>query len=203
MPATRSIATDAISPLIRARARGLSLTSTKCALPDSRSVARGLEQRAVVAAERRVELDRDDELALAQQPREPGLARRSPRAASASSRSPNTSGRRAAPGPSSIGGADRRDLRRCRAAAAADHPRAEAARLGGELGEVVRRRVREDDARAGEAREADVRERGEHEPVAAASPPARAARAAGPAPWFAPIAATPSAGEPLGRRLGR
>ena len=38
MPAKRSIATDAIKPLMRARARGLSLTSTMCALPDSRIV---------------------------------------------------------------------------------------------------------------------------------------------------------------------
>ena len=36
-PVNRSIATDAISPLIRARARGLSFTSTKSALPDSRT----------------------------------------------------------------------------------------------------------------------------------------------------------------------
>src|SRR5437667_162682 len=33
----RSIATDAMIPLIRARARGLSLTSTNCALPESRT----------------------------------------------------------------------------------------------------------------------------------------------------------------------
>ena len=36
-PVNRSIATDAMIPLIRARARGLSFTSTNCALPESRT----------------------------------------------------------------------------------------------------------------------------------------------------------------------
>ena len=62
--------------------------------------------------------------------------------------------------------ADGRDLRGRRAAAAADQPGAEAARLGRELAEVLRRRVREDDARAREAGEADVGKRSEHETVA-------------------------------------
>ena len=38
IPASRWIAADAIRPLMRARARGLSFTSTTCALPDSRIV---------------------------------------------------------------------------------------------------------------------------------------------------------------------
>ena len=64
IPQKRSIATEAITPLMRARARGLSLMSTKCALPDSLIVRAASSSAPVVAAERRVELDRDDELAL-------------------------------------------------------------------------------------------------------------------------------------------
>ena len=56
---------------------------------------------------------------------------------------------------------------RRRPAAAADQPRAEPPRVRGELGEVLGRRVRVDDAAAGEAREADVRERGERRAVVA------------------------------------
>ena len=44
---------------------------------------------------------------------------------------------------------------------------AEAARLGGELGEVLGRRVGVDDPSAGEAREAEVRQRGQRRAVAA------------------------------------
>ena len=62
-------------------------------------------------------------------------------------------------------GADRGDLRRRRAAAAADDAGAEIARVGGELREVVGRRVREDDAAAGETREADVGQRRERQAV--------------------------------------
>src|SRR6266545_630165 len=51
---------------------------------------------------------------------------------------------------------DRGDLRRGRTAAAADDPCAEIARLGRELGEVVRRRVRIDDAPARAARQPHV-----------------------------------------------
>ena len=55
--------------------------------------------------------------------------------------------------------ADRRDLRRRRAAAAADHARAERTRARGEVGEVVGCGVRERDACAGHRRQADVRQR--------------------------------------------
>ncbi len=44
-PVNRSIATDAMIPLIRARARGLSFTSTNCATPDS-STARAVASSA-------------------------------------------------------------------------------------------------------------------------------------------------------------
>ncbi len=122
-----------------------------------------LEQAARRATERRVELHRDDELALPQRFRESGLTvllaerldelalgelERSARFALLLDR-----------------GSDRGDLGRRRAAAAADHPRAQRARVRGELGEVLRRRVRVDDAAAGQAREADVRQRGERPPV--------------------------------------
>ena len=65
----------------------------------------------------------------------------------------------------SDGGADRRDLVGRRSAASSDHARAELERVRGELAEVLRRRVRIDDAAAGEACEADVRKRGERDAV--------------------------------------
>ena len=58
-------------------------------------------------------------------------------------------------------------------------PRAEVARVRGELGEVLGRRVRVDDAAAGEAREADVRQRRERAPVALHLLERRRARPAG------------------------
>src|SRR5437763_111963 len=53
-PVKRSIATEAMMPLIRARARGLSLTSTNCALFVSRAerAQRGCGAGAVIRAER-------------------------------------------------------------------------------------------------------------------------------------------------------
>ena len=55
------------------------------------------------------------------------------------------------------GGADGGDLGRRGAAAAADDSRAELLRVRGEVGEVLGRRMREDDPAPGQAREADVR----------------------------------------------
>ena len=63
------------------------------------------------------------------------------------------------------GSPDGRDLGRRRPAAAADQLRALVARLRGELGEVVGRRVRVDDAPAGAAGQADVRLRGQRQAV--------------------------------------
>ena len=125
--------------------------------------ARDLDQAHHVGAERRVELrgddplpgpqrllelrlallfaERDDELALLEverRPRRPVLVDR---------------------------GADGGDLRRRRATAAADDAGPEVARMGGELREVVGRRVREDDATPGQAREADVGQRRERQAV--------------------------------------
>src|SRR5262249_56969246 len=64
-------------------------------------------------------------------------------------------------------GADRGDLDRGRAAAAADDAGAERSRMSGELGEVVRGGMRIDDAAAAHAREPDVRQRRECPAVAA------------------------------------
>ena len=123
-----------------------------------------LDERAVVGAERGVELDRDDELLLAEHPGEPGLLRRGLRCVGELALADDE--RRGRGAILLDRAADRLDLCRRRAAAAADDAGAEPPRLRRELGEVVRGRVREDDPVAGEAREADVRERGEHEPVA-------------------------------------
>ena len=121
--------------------------------------SRELEHRVRVAASRRVDLDGDDELACAELPLQEclalGLARRDDDLPLANDEP------RARAAILVDGVPDRRDLGRRRSAAAADDPRAELARVRSELGEVVRRRVREDHALAGEAREADVRERGQ------------------------------------------
>ena len=107
--------------------------------------------------------------------------------------------------------ADRRDLRGAGAAAAADDPRAEVARLRGELGEVVGRRVRIDDAAAAAARQPDVRLRREREPVRRLRPSPRARRAPRPGRRRssrrrrrrpAPRAARRIAGRDAGERLG-
>ena len=126
---------------------------------------RDFEHPGVRAAERRVELHRDDPLALAEHPGERGLGRSlldldrrlalpedewSARLAGLVDRT-----------------ADRGDLRGRGAAAAADDLRAEPARVRRELGEVLRRGVRVDHAAAGHAREADVRQSGERDAVAA------------------------------------
>ena len=133
-------------------------------LPRLSQRAPGLDQRAVVGAERRIELDGDDELLLAQHPRELRLLRVAVgRVGELALADDERRSRRAL---LVDRGADRGDLSGRRPAAAADDPRAEPARLRRELGEVVGRRVREDHARAGQAREPDVRERREHEPVA-------------------------------------
>ena len=185
---------------MRARARGLSLTSTKCALPDSRrarpaSTSARCSRRAAGRAGPRRRTPARAASARAASPPAPLPT------ASASSRSRTTSGAAGARS-SSIAVADRLDLRRRRAAAAADDPGAEPTRLRRELGEVVGRRVREDDAVAGEAREADVRERGEDEPVALhRGERVQRRRRAGAVVRARGRDVEP--GEPLGRGLGR
>ena len=108
---SRSIAHATISALIPARAVALSFTSTNRTTPDASSARRDLEQAPARAAEGRVELDRDDELARPERRCECGLAllarraRRRPRARSHASRT--RAGRLGVDG-----GADRRDLGR-------------------------------------------------------------------------------------------
>ena len=156
-----------------ARAVALSLTSTK---RDRRPRAARARPRAGRAPSRRAAGRAAPRRRTRPRaaPSRSAVSRCSSPSASTSSRSENSSGARGSRC-SSTAAPDRRDLGRRRAAAAADHPRAEVARVRGELGEVLRRRVRVDDAAAGEAREADVRQRGERPPVGRAS--ARAPRA--------------------------
>ena len=75
MPASRSIVAETMSELIPARAVALSLMSTKPTRPDSGERRADLDDAALESAERRVELDRDHELALSKRSREPRLAR--------------------------------------------------------------------------------------------------------------------------------
>ena len=187
MPVSRSIATDAIIPLIRARALGLSFTSTNCALPESRTA------RDVGSSPRFAPSGGSSSTVTTHSPSSSSrcelrrlLGRRRGRVALAlaheqrARRRPVLVERRA----------DRLDLRRRRAAAAADDPRAERARLRRELAEVLGRRVREDDARRRRC------SRGRCSAARRAAWPASriaasaSSAAAGPAPWFVPIAAT-------------
>ena len=118
-----------------------------------------LEHRLGVSASRRVDLDRDHELAIAELALQHrlvlGLGRRDDELALAD----DEPGARAA---LLVDGApDRRDPDGRRPAAPADDARAELPRVRCELGEVLGRRVREDHALARQGREPDVRERGE------------------------------------------
>src|SRR5262249_56382636 len=118
--------------------------------------ARCVDQSLGIGAEGRVDLHGDRELSFAQHPLELRLARRRLEGSYLRALPDEKGARRAAVRIDCL--ANRRDLGRGGAAAAADEPRAELPRLRGELGEVVWRRVREDDALAGHAREADVRQ---------------------------------------------
>ena len=169
---------------MRARARGLSLTSTTCALPDSR-IARAASSSARLSppsgGSSWIETTNSSVL---QQPLQLGLALLR---VVHDRQSPLVDGERTRRRPVRVDrGADRRDLRGRRAAAAADQARAEPARLRGELGEVLRRRVRVDDcaARRGSRGRRSAAPRGRAR--RAASPASAASALAGPAPWFAP-----------------
>ncbi len=151
-------------PLIRARARGLSLTSTNWASPELLDAPGCVDQTVRVASERRVELDRDDELTGIESPLELGrLSCRLPRHLRAA-----VTGAWGGPSAPVVvdGGSDRRDLCRRGPTAPSDQLRPERARPGREVGEVLGRRVRERDPRARDGREPDVRERGEDRSVA-------------------------------------
>ena len=122
------------------------------------------QHRVVRAALGRVELDAGHPLALAEHPGELGLVRAAAevRLGQIALEHVQRRGRLAL---LLDRRADGRDLDRGRPAAAADQAGAELAGVRGELGEVFGRRVRVDDAAAGEAREADVRQRGERRAV--------------------------------------
>ena len=191
IPASRSIATDAITPLMRARARGLSLTSTKCALPDSRSARpprsapRCCRRAAGRAAPRRRTPAREHPL----------RARVSLRRRVRTHRRARARGRRAARAGARFSSIAARIASICAGVVPQQPPMiagAERARLRRELGEVVGRRVREDDARCRRG------SRGRRSGARRATSPSRCiaasafSAAAGPALWFAPAAATSS-----------
>ena len=122
-----------------------------------------LEHRLGVAASRRVDLDRHDELALPELSLEEclvlGLGRGDCDLSSAYDEL------RARAAVLVDGVPDRGDLGRRRPAAAADDARSELACMSGELLEVLGRCVREDHALSREAREADIRKRCERLPA--------------------------------------
>src|SRR5262245_25788385 len=115
-----------------------------------------LEHRMRVASAWRVDLDRDDELTLAELPLQDGLALGLARRDDDLALADDEPRARAAILVDRV--PDGGDLHRRRPAAASDDARSELACVRRELREVLGRRVREDDALAREAREADVRE---------------------------------------------
>ena len=162
-PTVRSIATAAMSAESRARHRVVVDVGdvNRARLLEPRSDA---QHRFHVRPLRRVELDRDDPLACF----EPLLQQRS--TARPAGRSPRSRARRR-----TSAAAARAPARRaawmaaiCAGVVPQQPPmiRALAARLRGELAEVVRRRVGIDDAPAGAAGQADVRLGRERKPVA-------------------------------------
>ena len=162
MPTSRWIAIDAISAFILARAIGLSLTSTKPTAPESRSV----RATAIIASFVPPFGGSSSTLTTHSPSRSARASPVSPSAGAAVLRLELARAPRRRPGrpPVVERGADRLDLGRGRAAAAADDARAERHRLRGEVAEVLGRRVRVDDPPADDAREADVRQRRERQP---------------------------------------
>ena len=180
IPTARSIATAATSAERRARAIGLSLMSTTSTTPDV------LERRARPGASTPC----SSPWAGRARPRRPTRPRSSLRSGASAPHGARTTrpdhvaleaskSQPAARAPSSTAA---RIAAICAGVVPQQPPTIRApsrARLRGELGEVVRRRVRIDDAAARAARQADVRLRGEREPVLAdeARPSRRARRA--------------------------
>ena len=163
IPASRSIATDAISAFIRARAIGLSFTSTNPTRPTRAARARPRPAPCWCRPSA-------------------GRARRRPptrpRAARAPAPSPARSGRGAAPArrrparTATRGGRSRRRASRIASICAGvvpqhppDDPGAERDGLRRELAEVLGCRVRVDDPAAGDRRQTDVRHRRQRQPV--------------------------------------
>ena len=124
-----------------------------------------LDHPGVAPAERRVDLNRQHPLVLAERPRELGLLALLGDGDDDFALGEDERGARLAL--LLDGRGDGCDLGGRRAAAAADHTGAEGACVRGELGEVLGRGVRVDDPVAGHACEADVRHRGERQAVVA------------------------------------
>ena len=189
MPLSRSIATEAISAFIRARAIGLSLTSTTCDRLRRRELARDGEHGLGVAAARRVELDRNDELAApgasaaASSPPAPGEAGRAARARGRTRSARSAHGARRRPrGSRRSRPASSRSSRRSACAQPCAHARRSrrstpAWRVGRRCGRRRSRRARRSAARRAACRRGPI-----------ASSARSAARS--PAPWFAPNAAS-------------
>ena len=135
--------------------------------------ARDVEHALGVAATRRIELDRDDELVRTQHALELRLLRLDGPGDARLARAHDD--RRAGLAVLDDRLANRGDLGRRRPAAAADQACAEAVGVRCEVGEVVGRRVRVDDPAGRDRRQADVRKRGERRARPAPSPRARAA----------------------------
>ena len=154
IPASRWIAIDAISAFIRARAIGLSFTSTKPTAPDCRST----RATSIMASLVPPFGGSSSTLTTHSPSRSARASLVSPTAAMGRGSSGELARLERRPRRTLVveRRADRLDLRRRRAAAAADDPRAERRCLGGEVAEVLGRRVGVDDAPADDAREADV-----------------------------------------------
>ncbi len=163
-PVARWIAIDAIKAFIRARAIGLSFTSTNPTTPESRSVLATSIIASFVPPFGRIELDAHDPVAgteCASELRLLGRRRRCLRLVTLASLEGH-----ARLAVLVEGEPDRLDLGRCRATAPTDDAGSESDGLRGEVTEVLGCRVRIDHATADDAREADVRERCERETVA-------------------------------------
>ena len=199
MPASRWSVADVISAFIRARAIGLSLTSTKPTCPDA-WIARAVS----ISPSSEPPFGGSSSTETTHSPSRRARARplSLSRCGGAATRSGSSTSIVARRGPARVERlADGLDLRGRRPAAAAHDPCAEPDRLHGELGEVVGGRVGVHDAAARQAREADVRQRGERKPGAAhaAKGPERDRR---PGAVIRPDRRDVERREPAGRGLG-
>ena len=196
IPASRWIAIDAINAFIRARAIGLSFTSTKPTAPDASSVRATAIMASFVPPFGGSSSTLTTHWPSRERARQLRLAcggrggehlgplvclERRARSALVVERRP-----------------DRLDLGRRRAAAAADDAGAERDRLGREVAEVFGRRVGIDDAAAGDAGEADVRQRRERQ-ARVAHAVEREQRSVGAGAVIRPDRGHVEAGESLGR----
>ena len=195
-PVSRSIATHAMIPLIRARARGLSFTSTSCAFPDSRtaravaSSARDSRRAAGRAAPRRRTRRRRAAARAASAP--PTAPPATPPRARERSSEPD--GRRFSSTAARIAAICAGVVPQQPPMIAAPSARACAANSPKYAGVACGNTMRCPDMLARPTFGSAASRRPVHP-----SRRAHRAHAAGPAPWFAPNAATSSAREPRSR----